>query len=81
MRAGEVLETDPGLIVSQHSGEGKANKYYLRGFNLDHGTDLSTTVAGEHADGRARARVCRRELSDSRTRERGAVQEGALLHR
>jgi hypothetical protein len=46
MRAGEVLETIPGLIVSQHSGEGKANQYYLRGFNLDHGTDFSTTVAG-----------------------------------
>jgi hypothetical protein len=46
MRAGEVLETVPGLIVSQHSGEGKANQYYLRGFNLDHGTDFSTMVAG-----------------------------------
>jgi hypothetical protein len=46
MRAGEVLETVPGLIVSQHSGEGKANQYYLRGFNLDHGTDFATTVAG-----------------------------------
>ena len=46
MRAGEVLETIPGLMVSQHSGEGKANQYYLRGFNLDHGTDFSTTVAG-----------------------------------
>lgn len=46
MRAGEVLETVPGLIVSQHSGEGKANQYYLRGFNLDHGTDFSTTVVG-----------------------------------
>ena len=37
MRAGEVLESVPGMIVSQHSGEGKANQYYLRGFNLDHG--------------------------------------------
>ncbi len=46
MRAGEVLETVPGMITSQHSGEGKANQYYLRGFNLDHGTDFSTTVAG-----------------------------------
>ncbi|MFN7915085.1 MAG: TonB-dependent receptor [Vicinamibacterales bacterium] len=44
-RAGEVLETVPGVIVSQHSGEGKANQYYLRGFNLDHGTDFATTVA------------------------------------
>jgi hypothetical protein len=46
MRPGEVLETVPGMIISQHSGEGKANQYYLRGFNLDHGTDFSTTVAG-----------------------------------
>ena len=46
MRAGEVLESVPGLIISQHSGEGKANQYYLRGFNLDHGTDFSTLVAG-----------------------------------
>jgi len=46
MRAGEVLETVPGVIISQHSGEGKANQYYLRGFNLDHGTDFASTVAG-----------------------------------
>jgi outer membrane receptor protein involved in Fe transport len=46
MRAGEVLETVPGVIISQHSGEGKANQYYLRGFNLDHGTDFATSVAG-----------------------------------
>ena len=45
-RPGELLETAPGLIVSQHSGEGKANQFYLRGFNLDHGTDLRTTVDG-----------------------------------
>jgi TonB dependent receptor/Carboxypeptidase regulatory-like domain/TonB-dependent Receptor Plug Domain len=46
MRAAELLETVPGLIISQHSGEGKASQYYLRGFNLDHGTDFATTVAG-----------------------------------
>ena len=46
MRSGEVLETVPGVVISQHSGEGKANQYYLRGFNLDHGTDFATTVAG-----------------------------------
>ncbi|HEY8549277.1 MAG TPA: TonB-dependent receptor [Vicinamibacterales bacterium] len=46
MRTGEVLETVPGVIISQHSAEGKANQYYLRGFNLDHGTDFATTVAG-----------------------------------
>lgn len=45
-RPGAVLEAIPGVIVSQHSGEGKANQYYLRGFNLDHGTDLAITVAG-----------------------------------
>ncbi len=50
MRTGEVLETVPGLIVSQHSGEGKANQYYLRGFNLDHGTDFATTIAGMPAN-------------------------------
>ncbi|MBC7574177.1 MAG: TonB-dependent receptor [Herminiimonas sp.] len=45
-RPGELLEATPGLIVSQHSGEGKANQFYLRGINLDHGTDLRTTVDG-----------------------------------
>ena len=45
-RPGEILEAVPGLIVSQHSGEGKANQFYLRGFNLDHGTDSRTTVDG-----------------------------------
>ena len=45
-RPGELLEVTPGLIVSQHSGEGKANQFYLRGINLDHGTDLRTTVDG-----------------------------------
>ena len=45
-RPGELLEVVPGLIVSQHSGEGKANQFYLRGFNLDHGTDLRTTIDG-----------------------------------
>lgn len=45
-RPGEVLEFIPGVIVSQHSGEGKANQYFLRGYNLDHGTDISISVAG-----------------------------------
>ncbi|HLP80679.1 MAG TPA: TonB-dependent receptor [Nitrosomonas sp.] len=45
-RPGELLETVPGLIVTQHSGEGKANQYFLRGFNLDHGTDVRITVDG-----------------------------------
>lgn len=45
-RPGEALEAIPGLIVTQHSGEGKANQYFLRGYNLDHGTDLAITVDG-----------------------------------
>src|SRR6185503_15601951 len=45
-RVGEALEAVPGLIVTQHSGEGKANQYFLRGFNLDHGTDLAISVDG-----------------------------------
>jgi outer membrane receptor protein involved in Fe transport len=43
-RPGQLLETVPGLIVTLHSGEGKANQYLLRGYNLDHGTDLQTYV-------------------------------------
>ncbi len=46
LRPAEVLEVVPGMIVSQHSGDGKANQYYLRGFNLDHGTDFSTSLMG-----------------------------------
>jgi TonB dependent receptor/TonB-dependent Receptor Plug Domain len=45
-REGELLETVPGVIVTQHSGDGKANQYFVRGFNLDHGTDFQTTVDG-----------------------------------
>ncbi|WP_145748613.1 TonB-dependent receptor [Nitrospirillum amazonense] len=45
-RVGELLETVPGLIVTQHSGEGKANQYFLRGFNLDHGTDIAISLDG-----------------------------------
>jgi len=43
-RIGEILEFVPGMIVTQHSGSGKANQFYLRGFNLDHGTDFATYV-------------------------------------
>src|SRR5262245_43624775 len=45
-RSAEVFEAVPGVVISQHSGEGKANQYYVRGFNIDHGTDLATSVAG-----------------------------------
>ena len=45
-REGELLEAVPGLIVTQHSGDGKANQYFVRGFNLDHGTDFQTRLEG-----------------------------------
>ncbi len=46
LRTGEVLEVVPGLIITQHSGTGKSNQMFLRGFNLDHGTDFSTSIDG-----------------------------------
>jgi hypothetical protein len=42
LRSGEIMETIPGVIITQHAGGGKANQYFLRGFNLDHGTDFAT---------------------------------------
>jgi hydrogenase/urease accessory protein HupE len=42
LRVGEIMETVPGMIITQHAGGGKANQYFLRGFNLDHGTDFAT---------------------------------------
>ena len=45
-RVGELLENVPGLIATQHSGSGKANQFFLRGFNLDHGTDFAGFVDG-----------------------------------
>lgn len=46
LRPGELLETVPGLVITQHSGDGKANQYFLRGFNLDHGTDFRINLDG-----------------------------------
>jgi len=46
LRIGELLELVPGMVATQHSGSGKANQYFLRGFNLDHGTDFATFVDG-----------------------------------
>lgn len=46
LRSGEILETLPGLIVTQHAGGGKANQYFLRGFNLDHGSDFAIFIDG-----------------------------------
>ena len=46
LRPAEAMEAVPGMIVTQHSGDGKANQYFLRGFSLDHGTDFATFVDG-----------------------------------
>lgn len=43
LRRGELLEVVPGVGITQHSGAGKANQYFLRGFNLDHGTDFAVS--------------------------------------
>ena len=42
----EVLRTVPGLFIAQHAGGGKAEQIFLRGFDIDHGTDISITVDG-----------------------------------
>ena len=55
LRRGELLEVIPGVIITQHSGDGKANQYFLRGFDLDHGTDFSVTVDGQPVNMRTNA--------------------------
>jgi outer membrane receptor protein involved in Fe transport len=55
MRTAELLEFVPGMIVTQHSGDGKASQYFLRGFNLDHGTDFATYVDGMPVNMRSHA--------------------------
>ena len=50
LRPGDALQSIPGLVVTQHSGDGKANQYFLRGYNLDHGTDFATFVDGVQAN-------------------------------
>ena len=69
LRPGELLETVPGVIITQHSGGGKANQYFLRGFNLDHGTDFRDhrrRHAGQHAHARPRPGLQRPQLPDPR---------------
>lgn len=46
LRTAELLEAVPGMVAAQHSGSGKANQYFLRGFNLDHGSDFATYIDG-----------------------------------
>jgi hypothetical protein len=47
LRRGELLEVIPGVVITQHSGDGKANQYFVRGFNLDHGTDFNMSMDGQ----------------------------------
>jgi hypothetical protein len=84
LRPGEVLEFVPGVIVTQHSGDGKANQYFLRGFNLDHGTDFATTRqrhAGEHAHAWPWPGLHRPELPAARTGAAHRLPQGAVLRR
>ena len=46
LRPGDIIEAVPGVVATQHSGDGKANQYFLRGFNLDHGTDFDIHLDG-----------------------------------
>ena len=84
MRSGEVLETIPGVVISQHSGEGKANEYLpprLQPRSRHRLRDDGGGHSREHADARARPRVLRLQLPDSRARERRAVRQGTVLRR
>ena len=80
-RVGEVLELMPGLIATQHSGEGKANQYFLRGFNLDHGTDIDITLdempvnMRTHAHGQGYADL---NFYDPRADQHHALQQGPV---
>ena len=90
-RPGEMLEAVPGLIVTQHSGEGKANQYFLRGFNLDHGTDIEITVDGMpvnmrthgHGQGYADLNFMIPELVSGIRLQQGALfrRQGRFRHR
>lgn len=79
-RSGDVLEWVPGMVATQHSGSGKATQYFLRGFNLDHGTDFSTSVNGMpvnkrthgHGQGYTDLNFLIPELVDNLTYKKGA---------
>jgi outer membrane receptor protein involved in Fe transport len=79
LRTGEILETVPGVIITQHAGGGKANQYFTRGFNLDHGTDFSIDLDGQplnlvshaHGQGYADLNIVIPELIDRLGYEKG----------
>ena len=88
MRRGEILEVVPGVIITQHAGGGKANQYFLRGFNLDHGTDFAIDLDGmpvnmrthAHGQGYADLNILVPELVDRVDYEKGvyAARNGDL---
>ena len=84
-RPGEALETAvPGLMVTQHSGEGKANQYQLRGFQLDHGTDLAIWLDGmplNMPNSRPRPRLRRRQFPHPGTVLLCHWKKGAIFRR
>jgi outer membrane receptor protein involved in Fe transport len=79
LRSGEILETVPGVIITQHAGGGKANQYFTRGFNLDHGTDFGIDLDGmplnlpshAHGQGYADMNIVIPELIDRLDFEKG----------
>ena len=79
LRTGEILETVPGVFITQHAGGGKANQYFTRGFNLDHGTDFATDLDGmplnlpshAHGQGYADLNIVISELIDRIDFEKG----------
>jgi outer membrane cobalamin receptor len=79
LRSGEILETVPGVIITQHAGGGKANQYFLRGFNLDHGTDFAVFLddmplnlpSHAHGEGYADMNVVIPELVERVNYEKG----------
>ena len=81
-RPGEMLEAVPGLIVTQHSGEGKANQYFLRGIESrprHRSRDLARWHADQHADARPRPGLRGRQFPDPRARREHAHPQGPLL--
>jgi hypothetical protein len=83
-RAAELVEVIPGMIATEHSSGGKANQYFLRGFNLDHGTDfgwLRRRRADQPALAPAHERLSRPQLPDGRSRRARRIQEGRAVRR
>lgn len=88
LRRGEILETVPGMIITQHAGGGKANQYFLRGYNLDHGTDFAVSIEGmpvnmrthSHGQGYADLNILIPELVERLDYEKGTydVHNGDL---